>query len=137
LKGIQLIAWENKSNEINLGERVYNRLADDLVRDGRMRLVTQQPDCLLEGSITDYTEKIYSFDESNSVQEYEISITCTLSFTDLINNVVVYEYKNLRVSEIYSTVKTSTVRFKSKEEAINECCDKIFRTLMQNTLETW
>lgn len=137
LKGVQLIAWENKSSEFSLGNTVYNRLSKDLQEDGRLRLVTQQADCLLEGVITDYKEKIYSFDDANNVQEYEVSISCSITFTDLKNNVVLYENKSLRVSEIYSEIKPTTVRFQSKGEAIDECCDKIFRTIMQNTLEKW
>jgi hypothetical protein len=137
LKRVQLFALENKSTEFSLGESVYNRLSDAFRDDGRLRLVTQQPDCQLEGAINSYTEKIYSYDEANNVQDYNISISFSITFTDLKNNAVLYENKSLFVSEIYSVTDAGTSRFTTKTDAINEICDKLFKIIMQNTLETW
>ena len=131
------MAFDNKSSEYALGDIVYNRLSADFRDDGRLRLVTQQPDCQVEGSIVSFSEKIYSYDTTNSVQDYIIVISFSLIFTDLINNKVVYENKILQVSEMYAVSAESTSRFKTKEEAINEICDKLFKTIMQNTLESW
>jgi hypothetical protein len=131
------MAFDNKSSEFSLGDIVYNRLSNALRDDGRLRLVTQQPDCSLEGSVLGFSEKIYSYDESNNVQDYIVTITFSVTFTDLVNNKVVYENKNLPVTEIYGDTDESTSRFKTKTEAINEICDKLFKTVMQNTLESW
>jgi len=137
LKRIQLLAFDNRSSEFSLGDIVYNNLSALFREDGRLRLVTQQPDCQLEGSILSFSEKIYSYDAANNIQDYTIVISFSLVFTDLINNKVLYENKNLSVSEIYAVSDESTSRFKTKEEALDEICDKLFRTLMQETLESW
>jgi hypothetical protein len=137
LKRIQLMAFDNKSSEFTLGDIVYNRLSADFRDDGRLRLVTQQPDCQAEGSIVSFSEKIYSYDTANNVQDYNIVISFSVTFTDLINNKVLYENKSLQVSEIYAVSTESTSRFKTRDEAINEICDKLFKTIMQNTLESW
>ena len=135
------MAFDNKSSEFSLGDIVYNRLSNAFRDDGRLRLVTQQPDCLLEGSTNSFSEKIYSYDESNNVQDYIVVISFSVTFTDLINNKVLYENKNLQMSEIYASssdsMNESTSRFKTKDEAINEICDKLFKAIMQNTLESW
>lgn len=131
------MAFDNKSSEFSLGDIVINRLSNDFRDDGRLRLVTQQPDCQVDGSIVDYSEKIYSYDVANNVQDYLIAITYSITFTDLVNNKVLYENKNLQVSEIWAVSAESTSRFKTKDEAINEICDKLFKTIMQNTLESW
>ena len=137
LKRIQLYALQNKSSEYSLGDFVYNRLSDSFRDDGRLRLVTQQPDCQLEGSINEYTEKIYSYDEANNIQDYNIIINFSVTFTDLKKNQVLYENKSLSVSELYGISEESTARFKTKEDALKEICDKFFKLIMQNTLENW
>ena len=137
LKGIQLYALENKSSEFSLGEIVNTRLSEAFRDDGRLRQVTKQPDCQLDGVINSFSEKIYSYDSANNVQDYTISISFSVTFTDLQNNQVLYENKSLLISESYAVSEESTSRFKSKTEAINEICDKLFKTIMQNTLETW
>ncbi len=137
LKRIQLLAFDNKSSEYSLGDIVYNTLSTSYSEDGRLRLVTQQPDCQLEGSVLSFSEKIYSYDATNNVQDYSVVISFSVIFTDLLNNQVIYENKNLTLSEVYAVSDESTSRFKTKEEAINEICDKLFRNIMQNTLESW
>ncbi len=139
LKRIQLLAFENKSTEYALGEVVFNNLANSIREDGRLRMVTQQPDCQLEGSIVSYSEKVYSYDEANNVQDYLVTINFKVTFTDLVNNKVLYENQNLAILETYAVSQNSgsTSRFFSKEEAWNEICSKLFKTIMQNTLEMW
>lgn len=137
LKRIQLIAFDNKSSEFSLGEIVLNNLSTSFSEDGRLRMVTQQPDCQLEGSILSFSEKIYSYDSVNNIQDYLVVITFDVTFTDLINNKVLFENKSLALSEIYAVSDESTSRFKTKNEAITEICDKLFKAVMQNTLESW
>ena len=137
LKRVQLMALDNKSTEFGLGDIVYNTLSDTLRIDGRLRQVTQQPDCQISGSILSYTEKIFSYDEANSVQDYQITITFSITFTDLKNNQVLYDNKSLPLSEVYAVGPGSTSRFKTKQDCIREICYKLFRNIMQNTLETW
>jgi hypothetical protein len=131
------MAFDNKSSEFSLGDIVINRLSTDFKDDGRLRMVTQQPDCQLDGSIINYSESIYSYDTANNVQDYLVAITCSVTFTDLINNKVIYENKNLQVSEIYAVSEESASRFETKDAALTEICDKLFKTIMQNTLESW
>lgn len=139
LKRVQLMAFDNKSTEFALGDIVYNRLSRDFRDDGRLRLVTQQPDCQVEGSIVSYSEKIYAYDTANNIQDYIVTITFRLSFTDLTNNNVIYdnEKRDIVIEEKYGNSDESTSRFKTKDEAITEICDKCFKLIMQNTLETW
>lgn len=137
LKRVQLIAFDNKSSEFSLGEIVVNSLSEQIRDDGRLRLVTQQSDSQIEGSINGFSEKIHSYDAANSVQDYMVSITFSVTFTDLVKNAVIYENKSLMLSEIYAVSNESTSRFKTKDEAIQEICSKLFKTIMQNSLESW
>jgi hypothetical protein len=137
LKRIQLMAFENKSSEFSLGDIVINALSKSFQEDGRLRQVTQQPDCQLEGSILSYSEKIYSYDAANNIQDYNVTITFSVTFTDLVNNKVLYDSKSLALSELYFVSEGSTSRFKTKDEAIQEICSKLFKNIMQNTLESW
>jgi hypothetical protein len=137
LKHIQLMAFENKSSEFTLGDIVINSLSNSFRDDGRLRLVTKNADCQLDGSILNFNEKIYSYDSANNVQDYMETITFSVTFTDLTKNTVLYENKSLTLSEMYAVSNESTSRFKTKDEAINEICSKLFKNIMQNTLESW
>jgi hypothetical protein len=137
LKKIAVRAFENRSNQFDLGDKVLNRLSESFQNDGRLKLVTQQPDCTLEGSIQSFDENIYSFDSGNNVQDYMLRLTCSVTFTDLIENSVIYENKNLVLTEPYAVSASSTAKSKSKEEATDELISQLFKTIVQNSLETW
>lgn len=137
LKRVQVLAFENKSTEYTLGDIVFNSLSDAYRKDGRLRPVTQQPDCQLEGTVLNYSDKIYSYDAANNVQDYTVSVTFSVTFTDLVNNKVLYDNKSLTLSENYAVSNESTARFANKDEAIKEICSQFFKNIMQNTLESW
>ena len=137
LKKIAVRAFENRTSEFDLGDKVLNGLSEQFQKDGRLKLVTQQPDCTLEGEITSLDENVFSYDSGNNVQDYMLRLTCSVTFTDLINNQTIYENKNLVLSEAYAVSSESTAKSKSKEEATDELITQLFRNIVQNSLETW
>lgn len=137
LKKIRVEPWDNRSSEYALGEQVLQELSSLIRSDGRLKQVTREADCSLEGEILSYSEKIYSYDSGNMVQDYQIQIAFSITFTDLTKNEVIYENKNLILSELYAVADASTARHKSKEDAISEIFKKLFQNAIQNSLEAW
>jgi len=137
LKRIRIAAFDNQSSEFDIGEKTMNALSTSFRDDGRLQPVTQSPDCLLEGSLLSYEEKIYSFDAANNVQDYQIRITFSILFTDLVRNETIFENKALTLTSFYAVSAESTSKNKTKEEAVDEILDNLFKNIMQNSLENW
>lgn len=137
LKKIRVEPFGNRSAEFALADKALNELSIAIRNDGRLKQVTQAPDCTLEGEIISFEEKIYSYDSANQVQDYQLILNLSITFTDLVKNEVIYENKGLRISELYSVADGSTARFKNKEDALNEIFNSIFKTVIQNSLEAW
>ncbi len=137
LKKVRVEAFENQSSEFEIASTVLNQLSLEFRNDGRLKLVTQNPDCALEGNILSYTEDIYSYDAANQVQDYQLRLLVSVTFTDLINNSVLYENRNLQVSEIYKVSDESSARWNTKAEAEEELIKGLFRIIVQNSLEAW
>lgn len=137
LKKIRVLAFENKSEDYAIGDFLLNRLVLEFRNDGRLKLVTQGPDCSLEGSILSMEENIYSYDTANMVQDYQLKLTVSVVFTDLITNQLLYENKSLLLTELYAVGEDSSARFKTKDEAQAELITSLFKTVIQNSLEAW
>ncbi|HPF08864.1 MAG: LptE family protein [Candidatus Cloacimonetes bacterium] len=137
LKKIRVEPFVNRSAEFGLSEKALSDLSTALRNDGRLKQVSQDPDCSLEGEITSFQEKIYSYDSANQVQDYQVTVSLKLSFTDLVKNEVIYENNSLSLSELYKVAEGSTSRFSSKEEALSEIFNNVFKTAIQNSLEAW
>jgi hypothetical protein len=131
------MAFENKTAEFALADKTLEILSAQFNSDGRLKLVTQQADCQLDGTITDYNESIYSYDSANNVQDYQIRVSFQVALIDLVKNQTIYENKTLLITEQYAVSALSSSKFKSKEEAQNEIIRNLFKAIVQNSLEAW
>jgi len=137
LRKIRILAFENRTSEYGLGDKLLNYLNREIRNDGRLKIVTEDPDCTLEGAILSFSESVYSYDRANQIQDYQLTMVVSVTFTDLINNTVLYENNALTVTELYAVAEGGTAKFKTKEEAVEELIAKLYRTVLQNSIEGW
>jgi len=135
LKTILILPVENQTANYNLRDMVLNSLVDSYESDGRLKLVGISPDCQLECSILDYTNKIVTYSGS-SIEEYEVRVLFKMIFTDLKKNQVIWQNDSIIVSERYSLSDENSI-YKSEDEAQEEIINKLFDSIMKNTLEEW
>lgn len=137
LKTIRMDTFENRSAEFALEDKALADISLAIRNDGRLKVVTANPDCVIEGKIISFEEKIYSYNSANQVQDYQISIVFDIIFTDLSQNEDIYKNSTLRVAETYKVADGSTSRFETKDEALSEIFKQVFKQVVQNTLEAW
>ena len=89
LKKVRIAAFENRSSEFKIGEDIFSGLNLQFRSDGRLKPVTQDPDCLIEGVINSFTENIQSYDANNKIQDYRLTLNLSITFTDLTKNEVI------------------------------------------------
>jgi len=135
LKTIQLLPIENQTDNYELRDLVFNSLIEKYESDGRLKFVGMSPNCQLECSILDYSNKIVSYSGS-TIDEYEVRVLFNVLFTDLKKNQVIWENNSLLVSERYSTVDENS-QFSTEFEAQEEIVVNLFELIMKNTLEEW
>ncbi len=138
LKSIRILPVENKTTESDIDIEVFEYLSDSFQRDGRLLLVTEGPSVLLECSLISYDEIIYSSDSSNNVEEYQVKMNFSVKMTDLINDSVLYDNKNLAITKRYSVNNAITsADYDNREDAETGVYEDLFTKIIQNTLEDW
>ena len=135
LKTIIIEEFSNKTLEYGMEEDISTQLTNEFFNDGRLSVVTMNSDALLEGTIRDYSNKIYSYDE-NGVEEYQVKMMFHITFTDLVRNQVIWTNEKLILSEKYSSVN-DLIEAKTEEEAKDIIIEELFDTILKNTLEEW
>jgi len=138
LKSIRIIPVENRTTESDIDLEVFEYLTDSFQKDGRLLLVTTDQNVTLESAILFYEEVIYSSDSANNVEEYKVRINFSVKMTDLINDKVLYENKNLSIEKRYAANKAITsADYISRDEAEQGIYEELFTKIIQNTLEDW
>ena len=138
LKTIRILPVENRTTESDIDLEVFEYLSDNFQKDGRLLLVSENPDVLLECAVAFYEEIIYSSDSANNVEEYQVKMSFSVKMTDLINDKVLYENKRLTLTERYAANNAVTsAEYDSRDGAETGIYDDLFTKIIQNTLEDW
>jgi len=135
LKTISLPFFENGTTEYQLEETLQEKLTILFQKDGRLDIVSLSPDCILEGTIVDYTDKILTYDE-NGVDGYEVKILFSVTFTDMKKNKVMYQNSSLLLRETYSSSDES-IQLQNEEQAQNAIFEELFEQILTKSLEEW
>jgi hypothetical protein len=141
LKDIYILPIENASGEADLETTMFNTISSEFISDGRLKIVSQEPDCELECKILDYSNSIYTYDEANNVKEYQVKILFAITFTDLNKNEVILTRPSLLKTEKYPADINNPdyvdSDVKSEATAQTEIFKDLFKEIMSNTLEAW
>lgn len=137
LKKVRIAAFENRSASFEIGENIFSGLNLQFRNDGRLKPVTQDPDCLIEGVILSFDENIHSYDVNNKIQDYRLTLVMSINFTDLSKNETIWENRALSLSQTYAVGQSGTSKNKSREEATDALIKDLFNTIIQNSLERW
>ncbi len=79
MKSIFIPVFENKTMEPIIEEELTPAVIREFLRDGRIEVVgSSKADMVLKGSVVSYKETPVSFDASENVLEYRISVTTHL-----------------------------------------------------------
>ncbi len=137
LKTVSVSPIVNNSYEMLLEEDLRDNLISVFQKDGRLRIVYDNPDSIIDIEINEYETSIFGFDTQENIEEYQVRISLSVTFSDLISNEVIWENKSLIIMERYSPATAETVRFSSEEEARLEIFSNLFKTIIRNSLESW
>lgn len=139
LRNVTVMQFENNTVEIHLAETLRDDLVAAFQRDGRLRITYDEPDSIVEGEIIDYKDEVYGYDMEQNIEEYRVTITFAISFTDLVRNEVIWESSSLSLSERYFPASDDheSVRFKTVEAAETAIFDELFKRIIRNSLEAW
>ncbi len=137
LRDVMVASFENDTVELYLEEDLRSSLISFFQQDGRLRIAYENPDSRIEGRLLEYSDTIYGYDIDQTVEEYQVRLVMSITFTDLVRNEVIWENKSLSLTERYSSRATETVEFMSEEEARDEIYEELFRIIIRNSLEAW
>lgn len=144
LKSINVFVFENITTEYELEEMLDGILVDKFQNEARLKLINVDADCKIEGRILDYSKRILEYGEGN-VDEYEVRILLDVTFTDLLNNEMIWQKKSLILSEKYSNSDVNEdesgdameLIAKTEIEAQNRIFKALFEQIIKNSLEEW
>jgi hypothetical protein len=138
-KGIKTIAvpfFANNTAEPNLELRVTELIIDNLVRDNTLKVVDEtEADALLDGTIVEFRNLPFSFNQDLNAEEYHVIVTVQVSLFNRRLNEPIWERKTIKGDGSYFLdVPTPGLAF---DDAVNEAISEITERILNLTVQDW
>ena len=108
---------------------------DEFVADGTLDVAGEDvADSKLRVEIVNYKKEALSYDVQEIVNEYNLAIVVSATFTDLINNQVLWQEPSMYESVPYYAIGPNA---ETEDEAFDRLAEELARKIVNRTLQGW
>jgi len=137
LKTVQVDVFQNTTSEFEIDEEIADYLSGEFRKDSRLRLVNENPDCLITGNVVSYLDVPAQYDEKENVSLRKIKIGFKIQFENTKKKLIIWDSGSYSEDENYVESGSSEIISNSAEDARQKIYEKVFNKIIQNTLESW
>ena len=134
LKTVDIPLFENQSMEPDIAEEITQELNRQILDGNLLRIVQNEGDATVTGTITSYLHEPYTFGAASTrqvaVDQYIVKIIAQVDFTDNVKNVPLFE-GSITGEGIYDFQKETEET--GREKAISD----IVQRILQKSLQSW
>lgn len=135
IKSIHVPFFENDTSEPNLELTVTNQIIQDLIDDNTLDVVGEdRADAVLDGKITEFVNKPFSFDRNLNAQEYRVVIRVKVSLFNRRTNKAIWADQSFSGDGSYFIDVNTGNTF---DDAVAEAIKKITDRILNLTVQDW
>lgn len=86
LSTVRVAQFRSSVQEYGLEQELNSLFVSELIQGGRLSVVTESPDALVECQVTGFFRTPYSFSASEEIEEYKLEMRVSLDFSDLVTD---------------------------------------------------
>jgi hypothetical protein len=132
IKSIAIPLFENQTLESGISEKLTDGLAAAFVSDNTLRVVPEgRSDSILRGSVVSYSREAYTYNESEEVSEYIVTIAVSAQFIDTKSDKVIWEEPRLSNWGTYASA--GEIEYQGQDRAIA----KLVEDILNRTVKSW
>lgn len=139
LKTIAIPVFENQSLDPTIADEVTRGMLDLFLEDNRLKVVREsRADCVLEGEVTHYERRVYSYTSAQEPQEYIVVIKLAVALKDRVKNQDLWSKNDLQATATYAAVAGAQVGQADSETQARELAIKqLGQDILAKSLEQW
>lgn len=135
IKTIGVPIFANRSLQPAVEEEITRRVIERLELNAQLKLAEpRSADAELDGTVTEYSNKVYRFNDQERADEYVVTITLDVAVMDRMKNKELWSQQGIRVSATYLV---SGAQARTEADARREAVDQLAGILVSRTVEGW
>ncbi len=137
IKTVAVPVLANETLDATIADEVTRGLLDAFLEDGRLKVAGEaRADCLVEGRVTAFDRRVYSYTTDQQPEEYIAVIKVALVIKDRVKNKDMWSDERLEATATYAA-STGGGSGKTEEDARTEAIALIAQDVLARTLEQW
>ncbi|MCK4414507.1 MAG: hypothetical protein KAY32_13285 [Candidatus Eisenbacteria sp.] len=141
IQSIAIPVFANESLDATIGDEVTRGISDRFLEDNRLKLAREaNADCVLEGRVTQYERKVYSYTASQEPEAYIVVVRLAVVLKDRVKNRDLWSNERLEATATYpaeTTASTGGGLPASEEEAREAAIADLAQDILAQVLEQW
>ena len=134
--------FTNKTTEPNIEIEITNAIKDKFSLDGALEITNSKEDAdsILTGEVLKYEKQPLSYTSDDEVAEYRLVLTVNLTYTDLVNDNLMWKEENFKAdSEYFTTLAQQTFTSTNLDEQvlIKNAAKELAEEIVARTVEGW
>jgi len=136
IKSINVPFFENQTSEPNLELSVTDRIIQNLINDNTLKVVPEdQADAVLDGTITEFSNKPFSFNQDLNAEEYIVVIKVLITLFNRKTNEPIWQNRAIEGNGSYFIEQVENGR--TFDDAVNESLEEITNQILNLTVQDW
>jgi len=128
IRTVSIPLFENGTSEFGIDQQLTDGIIQAVIRDNTLKIArAREGDSVLKGRITRVEDRAGQYDQSESVSDYRIYLSVSVSFEDVRKQQVLWE-------ETFSQFGTYSG---DRDEGIQEAVEKLTADIVTKTVSGW
>lgn len=143
IKTVAVPTFANETLDATIADEVTRATSESFLADNRLRVVREtRADCVLEGTVSEYERRVYSYSADEEPEEYIVVVTLAVVLKDRVKNRDLWSNEKLQATATYaagsdeSDAKDSD-EIDSEGEAREKAIELLTHDIIARTLEEW
>ena len=136
IRSINVPFFDNKTSEPNLELKVTDSIIENLIKDNTLKVVPEnQADATLDGTITEFSNKPFSFNQNLNAEEYIVVIKVVVTLFNRKTNEPIWQNRSIEGNGSYFIEQVESGR--TYDDAVNESLEEITNQILNLTTQDW
>jgi len=139
LKTLAIPVFQNNTVEFGLADDITQSLVNGFLTDRSLRIAQERDaNAVLRGSVVAYKNQVFGYTTTERATEYEIVLTVSVTFRDMIKNRDLWKDDALTVRTTYNVTAVSpTQPAQTEADGRKDVIQKLTDRIVSRTVQGW
>jgi hypothetical protein len=138
MKSLAIPVFGNNTVEFGLSDDITQSLITGFTSDHSLRIAQERDaSAVLRGSVVAYRNQVFGYTTQERATQYEIVLTVSVAFRDLVKNRDLWKDDALTIRTTYSVVAVGLLPARTEADGRRDVIQKLTDRIVSRTVQGW